>query len=360
MIVYIVTFIAVYMLSAYASSCEKHLDKKNRIQYNTSGKIAIFICALILIFVSGFRYYVGTDYGEYFYNYADKRDNWLLALQNFNEPGLNILAKIGSWFYDSPVVLFILAAIITIWLCVSTIRKYSSDFCFSMLLFILLGCYQGSFNGIRQYLAMSILFAGHQFIANKKLWKYIFIVFLAFCFHKSAIIMFPVYFVAQSRLSLKTVFIVIVSAILIRFSYDSLLSGFSFLRGEEKDYDFSYFYSAVNPLRVFVTFAPLVVTLFGKKANHFQKYKDKFQFYLMFSVINAGLSFATIQSTYLARATIYTEVYATLMYPELIGSFYERDKRILKVVILILFLIYWLYSIYATDLIPFRWVFGNV
>lgn len=358
MIVYIITLIVVYILSAYATSCEKRVDKKNRIQYDVSGRIAILFCAVILIFVSGFRYFVGTDYGEYFYNYASKRDNWLLALQTFNEPGLNVISKVGSLFYDSPIVLFLGAAIITIWLSVSTIRKYSSDFCFSMLLFILLGCYQGSFNGIRQYLAMSILFAGHQFIVNKKLGKYILIVLLAMCFHKSAIIMLPVYFIARRRVSYKTVFIIIVSASLIRFSYDYLLSGVSFLRGEESNYNFSYAYAGVNPLRVAVTFAPLIVALLGRKANLFQN--EKLQLYLMFAVINAGLSFATIQSTYLARATIYTEIFATLMYPELIAIFPEKDKKILKVTILIFFFGYWLYSLFATDIGSFRWVFGNV
>jgi len=53
----------------------------------------------------------------------------------------------------------------------------------------------GYMNVIRQSIAFSIFFWSIQYISNRKLMKYIAAITLAVCFHKSAIILYPVYFI---------------------------------------------------------------------------------------------------------------------------------------------------------------------
>lgn len=358
MTVYIVMLLSVSILSVYANGHRWHNGDLNAIQYDISGEIAIFVCSAILIFIAGFRYYVGTDYGNYFVRYAYYRDHWIDYLRAFNEPGIKVIAKFGSLIYDSAVTMFVIAALLTVGLCVWTIKKYSIDFCFSMLIYLLAGCYGGCFNGVRQFLAMSIIFAGHRFIYEKKLIKYVFVIILAMSFHKTAIIMLPVYFIAGKGINFKTITATMIGSIVVRYSYDVLLSGMSFLRGAEVSSNFTYAMTAVNPLRIAVTFAPLLVVFVGKNSNALQD--NETQFYVMFAIINAAISFATAQSAYLARATIFTEIYSTLMYPRLVKVFDRKSKKAATTIICIFFLIYWIISIRATGGAEFRWVFGNV
>ena len=54
--------------------------------------------AATLIFVSGFRYYVGTDYGGYFKGFGHYAASFWPSLKELNEPGIAFVAKMVSFF----------------------------------------------------------------------------------------------------------------------------------------------------------------------------------------------------------------------------------------------------------------------
>ena len=359
MTVYYVTLIAVFIFSVAATGYVCGKDNFGRIKYNGIGNVYIFICTAILIFVAGFRYKVGTDYWEYMYGYEYRRDNWLQYVREFDEPGIHIIAKLGSYIKDSFATMFFLAAFITVGLIMWTIKKYSTNFVFSVLLYLFIGCWHGCFNGIRQFLAMSIIFAGHRFLYEKKFWKYAMVVFIAMCFHKTAIIMLPIYFLWNKKLDIKTIFMSMGVAIIIRYSYDSIFSFVSFLQGSEVDTGFSYATSSVNSLRVLVTLAPLFLIWISLKGKFMEEDLEA-KFYAFMVIINAMFSFATTNSAYLARAMIYTEIFQVLAYPRLLICFDDNSKKIAQMLICGLFLIYWLTGLYITDMREYQFIFGNI
>lgn len=359
MTVYYITLLAVFTFSIAAMSHVRGKDHFGRVTYNRMGNMYIFICTAILIFVAGFRYKVGTDYWEYMNGYEYRRDNWLQYVKEFDEPGIDIIARLGSYIKDSFATMFFLAAFITVGLIMWTIKKYSTNFVFSILLYLFIGCWHGCFNGIRQFLAMSIIFAGHRFLYEKKFRKYAIVVFIAMCFHKTAIIMLPVYFLWNKKLDIKTIFMSVGVAIIIRYSYDSIFSFVSFLQGSEVDTGFSYATSSVNSLRVLVTLAPLFLILISLKGKLIEEDLEA-KFYAFMVIINAIFSFATANSAYLARATIYTEIFQVLAYPRLLVCFADNSKKVAQLIISCLFFIYWVIALQAANITNYQFVFGNI
>lgn len=75
-----------------------------------------------------------------------------------------------------------------------SVNKYSSIVWLSCLLYFTFSMYRANFNEMRQAVAIGITVFGFQFIIDKKLWKYLLTVGIAFLFHKSSLIMLPLYF----------------------------------------------------------------------------------------------------------------------------------------------------------------------
>lgn len=83
---------------------------------------------------------------------------------------------------------------------VTIYRKYSPSFFMSMFLFLASSDYiQWTHNGMRQFIAVCIIFAGTDWLLQKKYMHYIALVLLASVFHASALIMIPMCFIVQGK-----------------------------------------------------------------------------------------------------------------------------------------------------------------
>ena len=79
-------------------------------------------------------------------------------------------------------------------------RKYSSRYLVSFFLFIASTDYiSWMFNGIRQFLAVTITFIGIKFILDKKYAKAIILILIASLMHQSALLVIPFIFIAQGK-----------------------------------------------------------------------------------------------------------------------------------------------------------------
>lgn len=355
--VYLGMLFLVVLFSILMSQRRIYSQSNTIVKYDDLGQILFIFCTSVLVIVAGFRWFVGTDYGGYFWGYGKRVREWYDYLIEFNEPGLSILAKIASLIYDNPVTMFFLASLITVVLYANTIKKYSNDFLFSMCLYIFVGSWHGPFNGVRQYLAAAVLFAGHRFIYEKKLFKYILVVLVAMAFHRTAIIMLPIYFLVGKRFTWKNIGVVAIVVALIRFSYDSIFATMSYFKGSDVT-QYDYMNTDVNLLRICVALAPVLIAIYMKKRVLSQD--PETQMYIMLLTINAGLSLATQGSAYLARGGIYTETYMVFAIPKLLKCFNKGSRQIAILLVCGCYFIYWLYSLRATGVMNYNWCFGNM
>jgi len=353
----IVYLMVIALIILFSNKIEKQVIYINGYRkYSSIGNAQVMLCALVLIFVSGFRWNVGTDFSSYISVYYRLKETWWEALVAFDEPGTAVLSKVCSEIYDSPITFFLLSAFVTVSLYILTIKKYSNIFQMGVLLFVFIGSWHGSFNAMRQYMAAAIIFAGHRYIYEKKLKKYILIVAVASCFHITALVMLPIYFLVNKKISLKSISIVAGMVVVIRYSYDFLFAIMSFVK-ENDQTQYAYMLREVNATRISVAFAPLLIAFIAKNTKEMQD--SETQFYVMLLIVNAGFMFGTSGSAYLARIGIYTECYGALALPRLINCFKNNSKRLIYILILGLYFAFWLYELNARRLLDFRWSFGR-
>ena len=314
----------------------------------------VFLCALSLVLIAGLRYNVGTDYIGYVTSFERRSETWFSDLLNWKEPGIGFIGAISKFMGGGPYLMLFMVSAIIIFLYVATIRKHSDDFALAIALYILIGCWHNSFNGLRQYLAASILFAGHGFLKERKLIKWIIVVGIASLFHRTAIVLFPVYFVADEKLDWKRIIIIVVFTIVLLLSSDVLFSIMEDLKGKDQS-QLEYANRSVKSLRIIVTFAPLALAVIRGK----EFFKDpENAFYIKMLIINAGFMLATSSSAYLARVGIYTEIYTAMGIPRLIKGMSTKNKNIWIVIIVGLYIIFWWYELSSrASLVNWHWLF---
>ena len=221
--VYYITLILVCMLCYYAEESDwPEVDKFNilRIIHTSDTRILYSLVAAVLIFVAGFRYRVGADYMAYYSGYTGFLNDLLNDIRNIDEPGYGVLVWIATRFYDDGAAGIFIASFVTISLPLYVIYSHSDNLLLPTLLYIIMGCWDGSFNGVRQYLAAAVLFCGYEALKEKNLSKYCIIVLIAFLFHRSAIVFVILYFIVNREINAPNIIFLFVAAGIMLFSYD--------------------------------------------------------------------------------------------------------------------------------------------
>ena len=352
--VYSITILAVLLTSFLSENFFTETSGwKTNIKINKTFKV---LSAFILIIVAGLRWRVGTDYFQYSRNYLIYSEVPWNSLTILGEPGIEVISKISKFIYDDYITMFMIASILTIGLSVKVVSDKSNAFTFSILLYIFIGTWHGTFNGLRQSLAVAIGFFGHTYIIEKKPIKYALSVLMAGLFHQSAFILFFFYFIPRKKLKAKHILLLALISVGLINSYDSIFNVISNFKGSELVIN-SYITREINLLRVLVSFAPLLV-------YYFMTYKSRLSqadfFYINVLFLNAILMLATSNSAYLNRFTNYSSIYLTLGMPVLINFRNKYLKFLTRSLIVIFYAVYWLNEVSSVaNLTEFRWVFNR-
>lgn len=181
MIFYIVVFLVVLALLVFGK------------KFTINGLNVQGLAYLLIFVLSAFRFDVGWDYITYF-NLIEKNikfyENQLLRLEPFNRVLINFSQDIDfTQFY------FITTSFIIVYCIYKTLKRHSSDIVISTLLFLSLPIFFfNSLSIIRQFTAVSLLFFAFRFIQARQLFRFLFVLVIATCFHKSALVALPLYF----------------------------------------------------------------------------------------------------------------------------------------------------------------------
>lgn len=178
------------------------------------GKQAYLIIALIPYFVlMAFRSrYVGTDTDGYFITFNGMGARTWSNFLSYDEYGYDRIEK-GYKFLiflltrittDGQILLFTLGAISSAAL-YCYVKEYARNKCLALFFFITLGFFHFAMTGIRQTFAISITLFCCKYIKEKKLYKFLILAFIATLFHKSAVVFFPMYYVAHRELHRKQI-----------------------------------------------------------------------------------------------------------------------------------------------------------
>ena len=359
MLCYYITILLVFVfLCAAQNSIIKstNLNNETVLKKTNITKTFFVLATATLIFVSGFRYYVGTDYSGYLKGFEQFASSFWTSFKTLDEPGIKFVAKLVKIFGGNAVAFIFACAFITVILFLSTIYKNTDKLLLATLLYVFMGCWHGSFNGVRQYLAAAIIFAGIKFMKERKFWKYALIVFIAFLFHASAIIMIFPYFIVYNRINFKNIGLLIIASIVVLFSFSELLDLAGFILRSDLVAD-EYVTNSVNILRVLVAIAPAIFFILVYSSRSIS---NEQRFWINLLIIDGIVMFATSNSTYFARMGIYTAPFSALGISELVKGLKPRERNLFPIVILVAFFLFWVYSVQTSDALNnFKWVFGR-
>lgn len=314
-----------------------------------------FALAAILIAVAGLRFRVGTDYMAY---YRTRVTDWKTVwdyLIHFREPGIRLLSKLSTMISDDGAVFIFICSVIIIGIYSLMIYRYSPMYLISMLIFVFLGDWTGSFNGIRQYLAAAIVFAGHRYIKERKFVPYLLTILLATLFHRTAAVMILPYFLFARKPDATQFIILAAGAVVVRLSYEIVIDVVQLFKGTLIDWTDAYMTREVNPWRIAVGFIPVVLffsTCDREKMNKTQELYINSLFFHAFAMM-AGMG-----SAYFGRIGIHTSAMTCIGYGYLFRMIPQsKHRNVIITVVLLIFLAYWFYSLQSGSLRDFHWIF---
>ena len=307
----IIYFVILIIVSIFLFSAGKY--KKESTQY----KISLFIGSLILVLFAGFRSSdVGTDTNNYVGIFKSINTSQLKGMDTSLEYLFLLLNRIAYVFSENYISLLICIAIITVYFNIRVIAKLTVNLWLSVFIYITLGSYVFFFNGARQAIAVAIIGMAILEMYNKAFKKYIFWVFIASLFHKTAMFMIPLYFLNFNKFSLK-------KSLVIGFVFTALILSMSSLlsfASDEVSNRYSVYEGRGASGAYMLTFFYVVSTIFliyvRKRISN--ESLEKYNFFLNLCVVHT-LIYLAVQITgvdiNLIRLSSYFQLGFILIYP---------------------------------------------
>ena len=346
-------------ISAHKPVVEKHY-KNGIIQNKNQYSVFYFLIIAVLIFVGGFRFRVGADYSSYaraVYTSSEVID----AIKSLSEPLYKFIVYLSRSIFDDGISTIFIFNLIIVLLAFYGFSKYDENaITLYALLFVFIGTWTFSFNGIRQALACAIIFNGSCILEKedntwvKHTLKLALICFVAFLSHKSAIFMLPIILLSNRRMDSKQVILLLFSAIAIPLMFDN---AYEFMEVDLNSEDsLVYVEHEINPIRLPVAFAPLLLlALIKDKKELFTNER----FITNMTFFHAVLALATMNSSYMHRITQYTVYFVIVFIVRAIKRIDPKIRWIVTVIIIVLYFAYFLYGIYTSAFLKFQWYFGQ-
>lgn len=313
------------------------------------------VCVVVVLAgVAALRYRMGVDYGQYERMYLLGYLELTRTDISFgSESGFDALASLAGRIYDDPATMFALASALTVGLMVGTYARFAASFPLAVFLFVMVGLWHGSFNGVRQFLAVAIIVAAHNLLLGRRRMAFAVAVALASTFHVSAWVMLPLALLPQRRLSLGRVGLVLVLAVLAVAGYEAVGAALDAVN-EDEILGSNYFETRVNPLRVGFAFVPYAIyALFSEK----ERCSPRTHLYANLALIHGAVSLAAFESAYIARFTLYTAAFIPLALPAILATTGVATKRAVTLGCCLVYGLFWYVEVTtAATLLPFRWL----
>lgn len=321
-------------------------------------RILIMAVFLLLFAVSACRIAVGNDYWVY-------RSDFLLIEQNrhvsFEFGFVWVVRLLQSMLdHDQYLPIFAVFSFFTVLFFVRGMADLSEQFCFTVFLLMTGGYYFSSLNSVRYYLVLAIAMYSIKYVLREEWGKFIFWILIAAAFHKSVLVVIPLYFLASREWKKWHMLLLAAgcaSLLLFQDFYRKIIFYFY------PFYEGSMFDTGETSLTNIAKCAAVLILslLYYKKAIKGDK-KNRFCFYC-----NLGALVLYVFASFIpeiSRIGYYLNITNIFLIPGIIVKMPEKREKIFWAVLVVTaYLAYFalfLRSAYSTDirLLPYRnWIF---
>lgn len=271
------------------------------------------------------------------------------------DKGFTVLSTLIKIVVGNNVVIYLLILATIQGIAILTVfRKYSMNYILSLFLFIASTDYiSWMYNGIRQFTAVTIIFAATALMLHKKYVWTILIILLASTIHGSALLMIPFVFIAQGKAwNKKTILFII--AVIIAFMFadrftnilDTLLSDTQY-ENVVSDWQ-SWNDDGTNILRVLVYAVPTILAFVGKRWIESEN-DSVINFCTNMSIASTGIYLVSMVSSgiFIGRLPIYFSLYNYILLPWEIEHFFtKRSARMVLGIMIVLYLLFYYYQMH--------------
>lgn len=232
-------------------------------------------------------------------------------------------------------------------------RKYSSNYIIAIYIFIAITDYLSwMHNGLRQFIAVTLIFAATDLMIKRKYFPLIVVIFLASTIHGSALMMIPVIFIIQGNPWNKKTMMAILAFVLAIVFVDRFAIILDDMLADTQYMNVVSEWQAIhddgtNPIRVLIYSIPTILSIWGyryiKIAND--------------PVVNLACNMGIISTMlyclsmvtsgiFIGRLPIYCSLYATgILLPwELENMFSKGSSRLIKVLMVLCFIGFYYYQ----------------
>lgn len=222
--------------------------------------------------------------------------------------------------------------------------RYSFDFRYSIFLFFATAEFLWMFNGIRQFLAATLVLYFVHWIEKRKTIPFIVVVIIAYFIHSSAIFWIPVYFIVNYEPWSKKFIILSIFLTAALFIYSRTLS-------DESDYSYlvrdNSYKTGINPIRIIVMAIPSVIAFI--KRDEIKGKSSPFinQLINMSVIVTECYIVGMFTSGVIGRLPIYFILFNWLLLPWLIKNFFDESmSKFITLASIIGYMGYFCYDMY--------------
>lgn len=247
---------------------------------------------LIVVLFAAYRFRVGADYVQYTRNFYRYYQMPWSSLFNSMDDGYALAALVKILYgLGGNQIAFGMCALLTVFPIYYVLRKEYPNNCVPVSLYWFLTTgYIQSFTVTSQLVAVGIMFYGIKFIYSNRLGKYIATVFVAFLFHKSALISTVLFFFWDHKnrriVSKKRIVIILAATLAVAYFYHQIIRILSNRYVLFNNYSyFSNVVEARNRDFYVSVFQLLVVIIFAGKLKRFDSRNEMLILMLTVSTI---------------------------------------------------------------------------
>ena len=248
-------------------------------------KLLLPLLFIVLFLFTAFRPGLGGwDYQVYkqLFDYIPDIFNFKIDAKLLEyEPLYLLFNSLVKTFTDNFLIFIIIYTFFTHLIMFSIIKKYSTNFFYSMFIYFSTYYLWHNFTLLRQNIAILVFWFSLKYIKQEKFGKYLFFILIATLFHKSAIILILFYFIFQimERLSIKKNIDLIIFVSLLKPLSDYLLniiyvisSYFGIGRSNLEAY-LSSTSRGINPIFILESLIFITFIYFNRNNETIKKYK---------------------------------------------------------------------------------------
>ena len=328
--------------------------------HNSCSKSKLYFSGFILFALMGFKSNsIGNDTASYIELY-DRLKNMSTMFDETSrfEKGYQIYNKLIGYFFEDSQALFIITAIICISCIVYGIIRSSRNWQYSLFLFVGLRFYYFFLSGLRQSIAVCIIFVAYTFLKEKKIIQYILLVAFASTFHFSAFIFIFAWPLSKMKFDLKSVGKILIVTIFIYVFFKPVLNTvLRYLPSYYSHYLFTEATSENNLANFIGVVIPCTFLIFAYFTNYLRSahynreahisynnkkiglYNKDADVQLLFLVVSGALSLIATRASILDRMIQYYYIFSIISIPNILFSIKDRRKRTLWFIIITFFVI---------------------